>query len=43
MRLVKSLVELGLVDRPRLMVFPLVLGENGKEPSLPIIRGCPSN
>jgi len=31
-RLVKSLVKLGLVDRFRLMVFPLILGENGKEP-----------
>lgn len=31
-RLVKSLVKLGLVDRLRLMVFPLILGENGKEP-----------
>jgi dihydrofolate reductase len=31
-RLVKSLVKLGLVDRFRLMVFPLMLGENGKEP-----------
>ncbi len=28
----KSLVKLGLVDRLRLMVFPLILGENGKEP-----------
>jgi dihydrofolate reductase len=31
-RLVKRLVKLGLVDRLRLMVFPLILGENGKEP-----------
>ena len=31
-RLVRSLVKLGLVDRLRLMVFPLILGENGKEP-----------
>lgn len=31
-RLVKSLVELGLIDRLRLMVFPLILGETGKEP-----------
>ena len=31
-RLVKSLVKLGLVDRLRLMVFPLILGETGKEP-----------
>jgi dihydrofolate reductase len=31
-RLVKTLVTLGLVDRLRLMVFPLILGENGNEP-----------
>ena len=31
-RLVKSLVKLGLIDRLRLMVFPLILGERGKEP-----------
>ena len=31
-RLVKSLAKLGLVDRLRLMVFPLILGETGKEP-----------
>ena len=31
-RLVKSLVQLGLIDRLRLMVFPLILGETGKEP-----------
>ncbi len=32
MRLVRSLVKLGLIDRLRLMVFPLILGETGKEP-----------
>jgi dihydrofolate reductase len=31
-RLVKSMIELGLVDRLRLMVFPLVLGGEGREP-----------
>ena len=31
-RLVKSLVKLRLIDRLRLMVFPLILGETGKEP-----------
>jgi dihydrofolate reductase len=31
-RLVKSLVKLGLMDRLRLMVFPLILGQSGKEP-----------
>jgi dihydrofolate reductase len=31
-RLVKSMMELGLVDRLRLMVFPLVLGSEGREP-----------
>lgn len=31
-RLVKSFVKLGLIDRLRLMVFPLILGETGKEP-----------
>jgi len=31
-RLVKSLARLGLIDRLRLMVFPLILGETGKEP-----------
>lgn len=31
-RLVKSLAKLGLIDRLRLMVFPLILGETGKEP-----------
>lgn len=31
-RLVKSLAQLGLIDRFRLMVFPLILGETGKEP-----------
>lgn len=30
--LVKSMMDLGLVDRLRLMVFPLILGEAGKEP-----------
>ncbi len=29
--LVKSLLKLGLVDRLRLMVFPLILGETGRE------------
>jgi dihydrofolate reductase len=31
-RLVKSLMQLGLVDRLRLMVFPVVLGGAGREP-----------
>ncbi|HUO33972.1 MAG TPA: dihydrofolate reductase family protein [Candidatus Acidoferrum sp.] len=31
-RLVKSLMDLGLVDRLRLMVFPLILGAAGREP-----------
>ena len=31
-RLVKSLMEVGLVDRLRLMVFPLILGARGREP-----------
>jgi dihydrofolate reductase len=30
--LVKSLAKLGLIDRLRLMVFPLILGETGREP-----------
>jgi dihydrofolate reductase len=30
--LVQSMIELGLVDRLRLMVFPLILGTAGKEP-----------
>lgn len=34
MRLVKSLMELELVDRLRLMVFPVILGKMGKEPIL---------
>lgn len=37
-RLVKSLVQLGLVDRLRLMIFPLILGEAGREP---IFAGYP--
>ena len=36
--LVKSLMQLGLVDRLRLMVFPLVLGDVGREP---IFAGYP--
>jgi dihydrofolate reductase len=31
-RLVKSMIQLGLVDRLRLMVFPLILGSAGREP-----------
>ncbi|HUB53404.1 MAG TPA: dihydrofolate reductase family protein [Terracidiphilus sp.] len=31
-RLVQSLIEAGLVDRLRLMIFPLVLGNGGREP-----------
>ena len=31
-RLVRSLAKLGLIDRFRLMVFPLILGETGREP-----------
>jgi dihydrofolate reductase len=31
-RLVHSMMELGLVDRLRLMVFPLLLGGEGREP-----------
>jgi dihydrofolate reductase len=30
--LVKSMIELGVVDRLRLMVFPLILGHAGREP-----------
>jgi len=30
--LVKSMMRLGLVDRLRLMVFPLILGSAGREP-----------
>jgi dihydrofolate reductase len=30
--LVKSMMQLGLVDRLRLMVFPLILGSTGREP-----------
>src|SRR5260370_5422885 len=30
--LVKSMMQLGLVDRLRLMVFPLILGSAGREP-----------
>jgi dihydrofolate reductase len=30
-RLVKSMMQLGLVDRLRLMVFPLILGDAGRE------------
>jgi dihydrofolate reductase len=31
--LVKSMIQLGLVDRLRVMVFPLILGEMGREPA----------
>jgi len=31
-RVVKCFMELGLVDRLRLMVFPVILGKTGKEP-----------
>lgn len=31
-QLVKGMMELGLVDRLRLMVFPLILGSTGREP-----------
>jgi hypothetical protein len=31
--LVKSMLRLGLVDRLRLMIFPLILGEDGREPA----------
>jgi dihydrofolate reductase len=30
--LVKSMIQLGLVDRLRLMIFPVILGTGGKEP-----------
>ena len=30
--LVKSMMQIGLVDRLRLMIFPLVLGDAGREP-----------
>lgn len=36
--LVRSLLRLGLVDRLRLMVFPQILGETGREP---ILAGLP--
>jgi riboflavin biosynthesis pyrimidine reductase len=32
--LVRSMMELGLVDRLRLVVFPLILGDAGREPFL---------
>ncbi len=35
---VKSLLEAGLVDRLRLVVFPQILGETGREP---IFAGLP--
>jgi dihydrofolate reductase len=35
---VKALLEAGLVDRLRLMVFPQILGETGREP---IFAGLP--
>jgi dihydrofolate reductase len=31
-KLVKGLMQLGLIDRLRLLVFPLVLGKTGREP-----------
>jgi dihydrofolate reductase len=31
--LVKGMIQLGLVDRLRVMVFPLILGEAGREPA----------
>jgi len=31
--LVKSMISLGLVDRLRLMVFPVILGRSGREPA----------
>lgn len=31
-RLVKSMMQLGLVDRLRLVIFPLILGSAGREP-----------
>jgi dihydrofolate reductase len=37
-RLVKSMMELGFVDRLRLMIFPLILGSAGSEP---IFAGYP--
>ena len=36
--MVKALLGLGLVDRLRLVVFPLILGETGREP---IFAGLP--
>jgi dihydrofolate reductase len=38
--LVKSMMQMGLVDRLRLMVFPLILGSAGREP---IYAGCPQS
>jgi len=35
---VKVLIEAGLVDRLRLVVFPQILGETGREP---IVSGLP--
>jgi len=32
LQLVRSLMRLGLIDRLRLMVFPLILGDAGREP-----------
>ena len=33
LQLVKGLIQLGLVDRLRLMIFPLILGASGREPT----------
>ena len=38
-QLVKGMMELGLVDRLRLMVFPLILGCAGREPIQTILSG----
>jgi dihydrofolate reductase len=40
-RLVNSLMGLGLVDRLRLMVFPLVLGSEGREPVFAALARTP--
>jgi dihydrofolate reductase len=40
-RLVRSLIGEGLVDRLRLMVFPLVLGREGREPIFPEFARTP--
>lgn len=37
--LVKSMLHLGLVDRLRMTIFPLLLGDAGREPTTLALRG----